>query len=113
MRHLSGFALLATIGTLVWLHLRRRRRDRDEQAADPFPMSDYGLEEPAGRTPKPPKENQKAPSQSTGGSASLQSLERSLRQHQDPFGSQAELAGNNAASFAPGANRTRVASRPP
>ncbi len=55
MQHLnSGVVLVATFAILIFLHLRRRKRDKREDMEDRYQRSDYGLDEmPAAGKPRP------------------------------------------------------------
>lgn len=45
----SGVLVVATLCVLVYLHMRRRKRDKREDMEDRYQMSDYGLDEVPGR----------------------------------------------------------------
>ncbi|KAK4122052.1 hypothetical protein N657DRAFT_657534 [Parathielavia appendiculata] len=49
-----GCLVLGTFSVLIFLHFRRKKRDKQEDMDDRFERSDYGLDEiPASRKPRP------------------------------------------------------------
>ncbi|KAK4160304.1 hypothetical protein QBC43DRAFT_115148 [Cladorrhinum sp. PSN259] len=64
-----GALVLVTLCTLLVLHLRRRKRDKQEDMTDRFQMSDYGLDEvPTSKKARRNNNTGPSPSPSPGGS---------------------------------------------
>ncbi|ORY62364.1 uncharacterized protein BCR38DRAFT_238425 [Pseudomassariella vexata] len=96
----SGLVIVILFSTLIFLHLRRRSRDKREWPKDPQELEDYGID------PSQVKPPQKAYQQSgtnqkpfvpPGGGSSRESLNSLARDIQDnPFGPKAEIISGDS-----------------
>ncbi|KAK3997978.1 hypothetical protein QBC44DRAFT_364176 [Cladorrhinum sp. PSN332] len=63
-----GALVIVTLSILLFLHLRRKKRDKQEDMSDRFQMSDYGLDEVPSKKGRQNNNPRPSPSPSPGGS---------------------------------------------
>ncbi|KAK0610043.1 hypothetical protein B0T17DRAFT_621319 [Bombardia bombarda] len=56
-----GILFFGTLGVLLYLHLRKNKREKQEDLSDQYNMADYGLPESAAVTARKPQQGQSQP----------------------------------------------------